>query len=116
MEKSKRGRPSGTQSVRPAAMAIQKRFFEVLDMLIAQGKIGGLEPFCNQYGLYRPKYSNLRTSLKDPDRKKPYRVIDIDAPIYLIKDYGVSVDWLYFGRGPMFKSQKEPVRQLLNCD
>lgn len=92
-----------SKTVRPAAGAIQKRFFEALNMLISQGKIKGLQTFCKDYELHKPKYSRLRTSIQDPDRESAYKFIDIDAPAYLVKDYGISADWLLTGRGGMFK-------------
>lgn len=89
--------------VRPQAKAIQERFFEAIDALIEKGEIAGLKTFCNQYNLHRPKYSNIRTQMKDPDRGIGYKFIDIDALAYLVKDYKVSSDWLLLGRGKMFK-------------
>ena len=39
----------------------------------------------------------------DTTKECPYKLIDIDALAYLVKDFGVSSDWLLLGRGKMFK-------------
>ena len=88
--------------VRPQAKAIQDRFFQAIDALIAEGKLSGLQPFCNQYGLLRTKYSSIRSTMKDSEKGTGYKFIDIDALVYLVKDYNVSSDWLLLGRGEMF--------------
>jgi len=88
--------------VRPQAKAIQDRFFEAIDILIAEGRLAGLQTFCKEYGLHRPKYSNIRTMSKDPGKGTGYKFIDIDALSYLVRDYNISSDWLLLGRGKMF--------------
>lgn len=89
--------------VRPKAKEIQERFFQAIDLLIESGKIKGLQTFCNDYDLHRPKYSNLRTYSKDESKKGTgYKFIDLDALAYLVQDFGVSSDWLLLGRGGMF--------------
>lgn len=82
---------------------IQRRFFEALDMLISQGKIKGIKTFCDEYGLNRVKYSNRRSALQTGSSASPYKIIDIEALVYLARDYSVSSDWLLSGRGGMFK-------------
>lgn len=89
--------------VRPKAKEIQARFFQAIDMLIESGKIKSLNAFCEQYGLHRPKYSNIRSYSKDETKLGTgYKFIDIDALSYLVTDYGVSSDWLLTGKGGMF--------------
>lgn len=83
--------------------AIQKRFFEVIDVLIARGILAGLQTFCTDHDLHKAKYSNLRTATRNPDHDPRYRFIDIDAMVYLVRDYKVSCEWLLLGRGGMFK-------------
>lgn len=90
--------------VRPDAHAIQSRFFDALDELIETGRVENLTSFCVRYGLHRPKYSNIRTGIRNP--KNPgagYKFIDIDALTYLVRDYGISADWLLQGSGRMYK-------------
>jgi hypothetical protein len=82
--------------IRPVAAEIQNRFFKALNVLIRQGKIHTLNSFCLKYGLHKSKYYELRDGGN-------YKFIDIDALNYLVKDYGVSADWLLTGKGTMFK-------------
>lgn len=90
--------------IRPQAQAIQDRFFQAVDMLIESDRIKSLNSFCAEYGLHRPKYSNLRTRSKDHSNPGTgYKFIDIDSLSYLVKDFGVSSDWLLIGKGGMFR-------------
>jgi len=92
------------KTIRPRVEEIQKRFFEAIDLLIESGKIKGLQTFCNDYGLHRPKYSNLRTFSKDKSKQGTgYKLIDVDALAYLVEDFDISSDWLLLGKGGMFK-------------
>lgn len=86
------------KTIRPAQLAIQERFFQAFDDLKSRSKIKSLQSFCDEYGLHRPKYSRIRSKAEGS-----YKVIDIDALSYLVKDYGVSADWLLTGRGKAFK-------------
>lgn len=96
--------------IRPQAEAIQDRFFAALDILVESNKIKSLNAFCAEYGLHRPKYSNLRTRSKDKRRiGTGYKFIDIDSLCYLSRDFGISSEWLLIGRGGMFKTQKSEV-------
>lgn len=91
------------KTVRPEAKAIQDRFFQALNILIESGKIKGLQPFCREYGLHKPKYSRLRTQMQTPAKVSRYKFIDLQALYFLVKDYKISADWLLTGRGGMFK-------------
>lgn len=94
------------KNIRFEMLAIQRRFFEALDVVIGTGQCGGLQTFCKEHDLNRVKYSNIRTELRKPaDEAKPtnYKVIDLDALMYLCKDFNVSADWLLLNKGTMFK-------------
>lgn len=91
------------KTVDPITTAAQERFFQALDMLIDQKRVTGLQTFCNKYGLHRAKYSNLRTFARNPNRTSRYKLIDLEAVIYIVRDYGVSADWILLGLGGMFK-------------
>lgn len=82
---------------------VQRRFFEAIDILVLQGKLAGLQTFCIEHDLHKAKYSTLRSSLTKPNYEARYKLIDIDAIVHLVKDYGVSSDWILLGRGLMFK-------------
>ena len=88
--------------VSPQTQAIQKRFFDAIDALIAHGKLAGLQTFCTDNDLHKAKYSNLRTATRNPEHDARYKFIDIDALVYLVRDYKVNCEWLLLGRGGMF--------------
>lgn len=94
------------KSINPQAIEIQRRFFEALDLMISTGQTAGLQTFCKQHELNRVKYSNIRTEMRKPDEAKPtnYKVIDLDALMYLCKDFNVSPEWVLLGKGKMFKN------------
>ncbi len=92
------------KTIRPKVHEIQKRFFEAIDILIESKKITGLLPFCKEYNLHRPKYSNIRSLVKENKPGTGYKLIDIDALAYLVDDYKISADWLLTGRGGMFRT------------
>lgn len=89
--------------VSPLTQGVQKRFFDAIDMLISQGALAGLQTFCTEHDLHKAKYSNLRTATRDPEHDARYKIIDIDAIVYLVKDYKISCEWLLMGRGGMFR-------------
>ncbi len=92
--------------IRPEMLAIQRRFFEALDVVIGMGQCGGLQTFCKEHGLNRVKYSNIRSEMRKPaEEAKPtnYKVIDLDAMSHLCRDFHVSPEWLLLGKGKMFK-------------
>lgn len=91
------------KTLSPQTQAVQRRFFDAIDALILKEKITGLQPFCDEHGLHRSKYSTIRSSLTKPDYESRYKLIDLDAVIILVKIYGVSSDWLLLGKGLMFK-------------
>ena len=92
------------KTIRPELLSIQARFFEALDVLISSGKTAGIQTFCKEHGLNRVKYSNIRTEMRNPSAAKPtnYKVIDLDALMYLCTDFHVSPKWLLLGKGGMF--------------
>jgi excisionase family DNA binding protein len=83
---------------------IQARFFEAIDMLIAQMQISSLDFFCYKYGLLKPKYYQIKSGKNQNDSRYAIH-IDIDALTYLVCDYDVSAEWLLTGEGGMFKNR-----------
>lgn len=95
-------------NINPEIDEIHKRFFDALDVAIDTGKISGLQTFCEEHGLNRVKYSNIRSELRNPEKRneeKPhrYRSIDVEALMHICKDFNVSAEWLLLGNGKMFK-------------
>ena len=86
-----------TIKIAPEGVAITKRFFLALETLQMQKKIRGLRTFTERYGL---NYWNVNTLKAEPER----RLHKTEYLTYLVRDYGVSAEWLILGTGPMMKT------------
>lgn len=64
-------------------------------MLIAQKQIRGLQTFTTKYDINR---WNLVSLKQDPD----IRVLKPEYIAILVKNFGVSAEWVITGRGGMF--------------
>jgi len=91
------------KSINPQAIEIQKRFFQALEMAIQDGVISGLQGFCRDHNLNRVKYQRIKTALQNPEAEQLYKIIDLDALLYICKDYNVRPEWLLLGHGKMRK-------------
>ncbi|MDD2475440.1 MAG: hypothetical protein PHI32_05970 [Dysgonamonadaceae bacterium] len=89
--------------INPQAIEIQRRFFQALEMAIQDGVISGIQGFCKDHNLNRVKYQRIKTALQNPGTESLYKIIDLDALLYICKDYNVSPEWLLLGRGEMRK-------------
>ncbi len=78
-------------------MNIIDRFYKALDAIIAMGKIRGVATFCRLYDIDR---RNFYAQRKDLSRGW----FEASWLYHMVKDYGVSADWLLTGRGKMFKN------------
>lgn len=87
-------------NITPAGLAITKRFFLAVDVLIGQRQIRGMKTFTDLYGINYWNFSSLR---KEPAR----RMLKPEWLTYLVSDFGVNADWLLTGVGSMFKTQDE---------
>lgn len=87
-------------NIAPEAVAITKRFFMALETLQMQRKIRGLRTFTEKYGL---NYWNFYTLKSEPE----HRVMKAEYLTYIVRDFGVSADWLLLGVGDMFKESKD---------
>lgn len=76
-------------------ISVTKRFFEAIDMLKAQKKIRGLQTFTNRYDINRWNLVTVRT-------QPEVSVLKPEWIVYLVRDYGISADWILLGRGGMF--------------
>lgn len=74
---------------------VTKRFFEAIDMLKAQKKIRGLQTFTNRYEINRWNLVTVRT-------QPEVSVLKPEWIVYLVRDYGISAEWILLGRGGMF--------------
>lgn len=76
--------------------AITERFFEAVGRLKAEKRIRGLQTLTTKYGWNR---WNLQTLRAEPRR----RVLKPELIAALVRDYGVSAEWLLLGKDPWQK-------------
>ncbi|WP_298072343.1 hypothetical protein [uncultured Bacteroides sp.] len=74
---------------------VTKRFFEAIDTLKAQKKIRGLQTFTNKYKINRWNMITVRT-------KPKVSVLKPEWIVYLVRDYGISANWILLGNGKIF--------------
>jgi len=86
--------------ISPEGVAITKRFFLAVDTLQMQRKIRGLKTITDRYAL---NYWNMSTLRNEPER----RYLKPECLAFLVRDFGISADWLLCGTGQMFKEQKD---------
>ena len=89
------------KSINPQVMEIQRRFFEAVDQAKAMGKTSGLKAFCEEHSLNRVKYYRIKGDLSNPSEEIHYKSRDMDALLYVCRDFGVSPTWLLLGRGAL---------------
>lgn len=79
------------------SQVIVRRFFEALNILKENKAIRGKKTFTDRYGINR---WNLNTLEKEPERD----IFQVSWLNYLVRDYGISAEWLLTGRGnPLMK-------------
>lgn len=76
-------------------VAINRRFFEALASLKQRKDLGGVNGFCKKYGV---STGNMYTI-----KNQSNGAIKLDYLYFLVKDYGVSAEWLLTGDGDMFR-------------
>lgn len=81
------------------SQAVIRRFFEAIYALKDRKEIRGKQTFTNRYDINR---WNLNSLEKDMSRD----IFQVAWLTYLVRDYGVSAQWLLTGRGDMFSAQK----------
>lgn len=89
--------------ISPEGVAITKRFFLALDTLQMQRKIRGLKTITDKYGL---NYWNMSTLRNEPEK----RFLKPECLSFLVRDYGISADWLLCGVGQMFQESVADAR------
>lgn len=77
---------------------IIERFYSALDAIIAKKDIRGVATYCRLYDIDRRNFVAQRKDLS-----RGWFQIQWLHP--MVKEYGVSAEWLLTGRGRMFKSQ-----------
>ncbi len=84
---------------------VQKRFFTAIEYFTETKKLAGLQTFCRDYKLNRPRYSRVKNKVMSPETSAEtmYRTIDIVALVIICRDFNISSDWLLLGKGKMFR-------------
>lgn len=85
----------------PEGVKIINRFYEALDKLIKTKVLRGVQTFTNEYNINR---WNFITCRKKPESD----MFQMSWLGYMIKDYGVSAQWLMTGSGSMFGNREFP--------
>ena len=85
----------GTEIPR-VSIEIAARFFDAVEALRANKKIRGLGTLATLWGVSR---FAMTWAKNHPYEKR----IKIEYLYYIARDYKVSLDWLFFGKGKMFK-------------
>lgn len=75
---------------------ICQRFFEVVDELRTRKLIRGTATLSKKWGT---SAFSMKWSKNHPDEKR----IKVEYIYYIARDYNVSLDWIFFGTGNMFK-------------
>lgn len=89
------------KTINPQVIDIQRRFFEAIQRAKELGRTTGLKSFCEDHNLNLVKYYRIKGDLGKPIEEMHYKAIDIDALLYVCRDFGVSPDWLLLGRGKL---------------
>lgn len=72
--------------------ALVARFFEALEKLKERRVIRGKKTFCDRYGINRWNFNTCETH-------PGTGMFKLSWLTYLVRDFGVSADWLLVGRG-----------------
>lgn len=99
--------------------AISRRFFAAVVELVASGAVSSLSGLCDAHGLSSPRYRELRLLYGvNADAAVGgsccrYKAVELDALAVLVREYGVSAEWLLCGRGSMYvKTPKTPADEM----
>lgn len=91
---------SRKRAYRPETVAVMERFFQALDAIIEAKMIRGVQTYCNEFGINK---RHLYVQRKDLFKG----FFEIYWIMPMIKKFGVSSDWLLFGKGDMFKKKRK---------
>jgi len=91
----------------PESIAIIKRFYEAIDMLIAGKVIRGKQTFTKKYDINRRNFATVQ-------RKPESDMFQLVWISYLVTDFGISAEWIMTGRGPMFDREPPVVSKNAN--
>jgi hypothetical protein len=91
---------SNTRAYTPESALIINRFFHAIEALVAAKKLRGRQTYCTLAGI---DFRNFNKQRLDPDRG----YFQVSWLLPLIKQLGVSSEWLLFGEGEMFRTRSD---------
>ena len=80
------------------------RFFLAVETMKRDRVLGGLTPFCTRYGIDKRNLYKLR---EDKSRD----IFQVAWLGYLVRDFGVSADWLLAGTGDFYRKKPQENRK-----
>ncbi len=83
----------------PESVQIINRFYKAIDTLVATKVIRGKQTFTNKYDIDRRRFVAV-------SRKPESDAFQLIWITYIVKDFGVSAQWVMTGNGEMFVSDK----------
>lgn len=86
-------------NISPEGIMITERFFQAISELKSMKKIRGLQTFTRGHGINRWNLNSVKSSPST-------RVLKPEWICFLVKDYGVSAEWIITGKGEMFNKKK----------
>lgn len=84
-------------NVSKEAIQINRRFFEAIDALKRRKELAGIYGFALRYNVV---LGNLYT-IKSQERG----TVKAEYLMFLVRDFGISAQWLLTGEGDMFKQK-----------
>ena len=91
---------SRRRAYRPETVAVMERFFKALDTIIENRMIRGVQTYCNDYGIDKRHLYAQRKDLY-------IGFFEIYWILPMIQKFGVSPEWLLFGKGDMFRKKRK---------
>lgn len=91
---------SRMRAYRPETVAVMERFFKALDTIIENRMIRGVQTYCNDYGIDKRHLYAQRKDLY-------IGFFEIYWILPMIQKFGVSPEWLLFGKGDMFRKKRK---------
>ena len=93
-------------NITKTSLEINERFFEAIDLLKRKRILGGLNGFAKKYHVV---LGNLYTI-----KSQKGGAIKAEYLHYLVRDYGISAEWLLTGEGDVFKQTSSRTEQSPN--
>ena len=83
---------------------IIERFFIAIETMKRDRVLGGLTPFCERYAIDRRNVYKLK---EDKSRD----IFQTGWLLYLVRDFGISADWLLTGSGDFYREKPHENRK-----